>query len=91
MFLSVYPDLIHSVKPCVLAVADHCLSDGLISHNIYEKIYKRDDWIDTDKARVLLDNIRTVLSVTPLALNKFVSVLFKVGDCKFVAEKIQSK
>ena len=31
VFLSVYPDLVNSVKPCVMIVADHCYSIGLLS------------------------------------------------------------
>ena len=89
--MSVYPDLVLSVKPCVLTVADHCVSRRLISEDVYDQIIKRGDWIDTDKARCLLSNVRTLLSATPQALEEFVSVLFEIEDCKSVAEKIQQQ
>ncbi len=91
VFMSVYPDLVHSVTPCVETVADRCISCGLISRNIYEQIIKRRDWIDTDQTRCLLNSIRSLLSVTPQALEDFVTVLLEVEDCKFVAKKMQQQ
>ncbi len=88
-FLSVYKELMCSVKPCVMDLADSCLGCGLISQDSYEKILKKENWIDSDKARCLLDNVRQTLSVTPQALNTFVSVLLEAEDCKCVAEKIR--
>ncbi len=84
-----YEDLMHSVKPCVMDLAVSCLSRGLISQDSYEKILKRKDWVDSDQAGCLLDNVRQTLSVTPQALNTFVSILLEVEDCKCVAEKLQ--
>ncbi len=89
LFLRFYPDLICAVKLCVLNLADQCLSKGLISECVYEQITKRTDWVDTDKARCLLDNIRTLISVTPQVLDIFLSVLFQEEDCKLVAKKLQ--
>ncbi len=89
VFLSVYPDLVLSVKPCVMTVADHCYSKGFLSQYIYDQLIQRVDWIDTDKARILLSNIRTVLLSTPDVLTEFTTILSKVDDCKLVADKIQ--
>ncbi len=55
VFLSVYSYLVHSVKPCVMTVADHCYSIGLISQYNYDKLRERKDLLDEDRARTLLD------------------------------------
>ncbi len=89
IFLSVYPDLVHSVKPCVMTVADHCYSIGLISQCTYDQLRERKDLIDEDRARTLLDNIRRVFSSRPSALKEFVTVLFQTGECNHLADKIQ--
>ncbi len=89
IFLSVYPDLVHSVKPCVMTVADHCYSVGLISQYTYDQFRERKDLIDEDRARTLLDNIRRVFSSRPSALKEFVTVLFQTGECNHLADKIQ--
>ncbi len=89
IFRSVYPDLVNSVKPCVMTVADHCYSIGLISQNTYDQLRDRKDLIDENKARTLLDNIRRVFSSRPSALKEFVTILFQTGECNHLAEKIQ--
>ncbi len=91
IFLSVYPDLVRSVKPCVMTVADHCYSIGLISHDMYEQLLERETWINVEKTRNLLNNIRTVLSSRPTALKEFVTVLSQVDYCRQVADKIQQR
>ncbi len=91
IFLSVYPDLVHSVTPCVMTVADYCYSVGLISQYTYKQLCQRRDLIDEDRARNLLDNIREVLSCTPSALKEFVTILFQTGECNYVADKIQQQ
>ncbi len=89
VFLSVYPDLVLSVKPCVMTVADHCYSIGLVTEDAYDQLVQRMDLTDKHKARILLGNVRTVLSSRPSALKEFVNVLFQTGECKLVADKIQ--
>ncbi len=89
IFLSVYPDLVLSVTPCVRTVADHCYGIGLISQYTYDQLIQRVDWIDTDKARVLLSCIRTVLLSTPGVLTEFVTILSRVVGCKLVPDKLQ--
>ncbi len=88
VFLSVYPNLVLSVTPCVMTVADHCCSIGLITEDTYDQLVQR-DLTDKHKARILLGNVRTVLSSRPSALKEFVNVLFETGECKHVADKIQ--
>ncbi len=90
IFLSVYPDLVRSVTPCVMPVADHCYSKGLISCYTNRQLCQRRDLIDEDKARVLLDYIREVFSSEHAALKDFVTVLYKT-ECNDVADKIQQK
>ncbi len=89
VFMRLYSELICTVKPCVLTVADDCVGRGLISQDAYELIVKRTDWIDTDQARCLLDNIRTTITFRPLALEDFASVLLEVEDCRVVARKLR--
>ncbi len=91
IFLSVYPDLVLSVTPCVMTVADHCYCNRLISQYTYDQLIQRVDWIDTDKARILLSSIRTVLLSTPGVLTEFVTILSKVDYCKLVADKLQQQ
>ncbi len=91
VFLSVYPDLVLSVKPCVMTVADHCYSIGLITEDAYDQVIQRVDLIDKHKARILLGNVRTVLSSRPSALKEFVTVLYQTGECNDVADKIQQQ
>ncbi len=91
IFLSVYPDLVVSVKPCVMTVADHCYSIGLISPDMYDQLCQRQNWIDVEKTRNLLSSIRTVLSTRPTALKEFVTVLSQVDYCRQVADKIQQQ
>ncbi len=86
-----YPDLVHSVTPCVMTVADHCYSIGLISPDTYEQLLQRETWINVEKTRNLLNNIRTVLSSRPTALKEFVTVLSQVDYCRQVADKIQQQ
>ncbi len=84
-----YPELINSVKLCVMSIADLCFGVGLISQYTYDQLIERVDWINTDKARILLSSIRTALSTKLTALKEFVSVLFESGECNDVAKKIQ--
>ncbi len=91
IFLSVYPDLVLSVKPCVMTVADHCYSIGLLSPDIYDQLLHRQNWIDDEKTRNLLSSIRTILSARPTALKEFVNVLSQVDYCRQVADKIQQQ
>ncbi len=91
IFLRVYPDLIHSVMPCVMTVADHCYSEELISPDMYDQLLQRQNWIDVEKTRNLLSSIRTVLSSRPTALKEFVTVLSQVDYCRQVADKIQQQ
>ncbi len=91
IFLSVYPDLVHSVKHCVMTVADHCYSIGLVSQNTYDQVREHKYLIDEDRARTLLDNIRSVFSSRPSALKEFVTVLFQTGECNYLADKIQQQ
>ncbi len=86
-----YPDLVHSVTPCVMTVADHCYSIGLISQCTYDQLRERKDLIGKDRARTLLDNIRTVFSSRPSVLKEFVTVLSQTGECNDVADKIQQQ
>ncbi len=88
IFLSVYPDLVHSVKLCVMTVADHCYSIGLISQYTYDQLREL-NLINEDKARTLLDNIRRVFSSRPSALKEFATVLFQTRECNHLADKIQ--
>ncbi len=89
IFLSVYPDLVLLVTPCVRTVADHCYGIELISQYTYDQLIQRVDWVDTDKARVLLSCIRTVLLSTPGVLTEFVRILSRVVGCKLVPDKLQ--
>ncbi len=89
VFLSVYPDLVLSVTLCVMTVADHCYGIELVTEDAYDQLVQRGDLIDQHKARILLGNVRTVLSSRPSALKEFVNVLFQTRECKHVADKIQ--
>ncbi len=91
IFLSVYPDLVLSVKPCVMTVADHCYSKGLISPDMYDQLLQRQTWIDVEKTRNLLSSVRSVLSSRPSALKEFVTILSEVDYCKQVADKVQQR
>ncbi len=91
IFLSMYPDLVLSVKLCVMTVADHCYSIGLISPDMYDQLLQRQNWIDVEKTRNLLSSIRTVLSTRPTALKEFVNVLSQVDYCRQVADRIQQQ
>ncbi len=91
IFLSVYPDLVRSVTPCVMTVADHCYSIGLISPDMYDQLLQRQNWIDVEKTRNLLSSIRTVLSSRPTALKEFITVLSQVDYCRQVADQIQQR
>ncbi len=91
IFLSVYPDLVLSVKSCVMTVADHCYSIGLISPDMYDQLCQRQNWMDVEKTRNLLSSIRTVLSTRPTALKEFVTVLSQVDYCRQVADQIQQQ
>ena len=87
--MSVYADLVVTVKPCVHSVADHCLSVGLISEEAYDIIIQRHDLLDTDKARILLSHIRDAVSQKPESLLCFITVLNNVGDCEELVHKLQ--
>ncbi len=91
IFLSVYPDLVLSVTPCVMTVADHCYGKGLISPDMYGQLLQRQNWIDVEKTRNLLSSVRSVLSSRPSALKEFVTILSEVDYCKPVADKIQQR
>ncbi len=91
IFLSVYLDLVLSVTPCVMTVADHCYSKGLISPDMYDQLLQRQNWIDVEKTRNLLSSVRSVLSSRPSALKEFVTILSEVDYCKQVADKIQQR
>ena len=88
--MSVYTDLVGTVKPCVHSVADHCLSVGLISVEAYDTIIQRHDLIDHDKARILLSHIRDAVSQKPESLQCFITVLNNVGYCEELVHKLQN-
>ncbi len=89
IFLSVYPDLVLSMKHCVMTVADHCYSKRLVTEDAYDQLIQRMDLTDKHKARILLGNVRSVLSSRPSALKEFVTILSEEDYCKQVADKIQ--
>ncbi len=91
IFLNVHPNLVSSVTPCVMTVADKCYSIGLISTDMYDQLLQRENWIDVEKTRNLLSSIRTVLSTRPTALKEFITVLSQVHYCRQVADKIQQQ
>ncbi len=91
IFLNVLPELVDIVEPCVMTVADHCYSIGLISPDMYDQLLKRQNWIGVEKTRNLLSSIRSVLSSRPKALEEFVTILSKVDYCKEVADKMQQQ
>ncbi len=90
IFLRVYPDLVLSVKHCVMTVADHCYSIGLITEDTHDELVSS-VLNDKHKARILLGNVRTFLSSRPSALKEFVTILFQTGECNDVADKIQQQ
>ncbi len=91
IILNVLPELVDIVEPCVMTVADHCCSIGLISPEMYDQLLKRQNWIDVEKTRYLLSSIRSVLSSGPKALEEFVTILSKVDYCKEIADKMQQQ
>ncbi len=91
IFQNVHPNLVSSVTPCVMTVADICYSNGLIPPDMYDQLLQRQNWIDVEKTRYLLSSIRTVLSTRPTALKEFVTVLYQVHYCRQVAHKIQKQ
>ena len=56
-----------------MTVADHCYSIGLITEDTYDQLVPS-GLNDKHKARILLGNVRTVLSSRPSALKEFVTV-----------------
>ena len=88
--MSVYADLVGTVKSCVLSVADRCLSVGLISKDAYDTIIQRRDLIDSDKARILLSHIGDAVSQKPESLQCFITVLNDVGGCEELVHKLQN-
>ncbi len=86
-----HSDVINSIEPCVLTIAKVCYGRKLISLDMYDDIIQRQDWTKKDKARELLKNINSVISVTSHALKDFVSVLLISGDCDTVALRMQQK
>ncbi len=86
-----HSDLINSIEPCVLTIADDCYTRKLISRDTYDEIIERQDWTKKDKARGLLKNINSVISVISHALQDFVSVLLDSGDCDTVAQRMQQR
>ncbi len=85
-----YSDLICSVEPSVMTVADRCYSQKLISSDMYDQLIQCPNWTDTNKTRNLLNNISKVIS-RPSALKDFVTILSQVDDCRQIADKIQQK
>ena len=87
--MSVFADLVVTVKPCVHSVADHCLSEGLISVEAYYTINNLHNLIDSDKARILLRHIQDAVSQKPESLLCFITVLNNVGGCEELVHKLQ--
>ena len=88
--MSVYADLVITVKPCVDSVADQCVGVGLILVEAYDTIIQRHDLIDSRKARILLSHIRDAVSQKPESLQCFITVLNNVGGCEELVHKLQS-
>ena len=88
-FMSVYADLVEAVKHSVNTLADHCLSTGLISKETYDTIIKRHDFIDVDRARILLSNIQDAISRNAESLDVFIDVLTKVGGFESLVHEIK--
>ena len=86
--MSVYADLVVAVEPIVNTVADHCLSMGLISKDVYDTIIQR-DLIRADKARILLSTIRDAISGNEESLHQFTSALNKGGDFEYLVQKLE--
>ena len=87
--MSVYADLVEAVKHSVNTLADHCLSTGLISKETYDTIIKRHDFIDVDRARILLSNIQDAISRNAESLDVFIAVLTKVGGFESLVHEIK--
>ncbi len=90
IFRSVYSNLVRSVEPSVMTVADDCYSEHLISPDMYDQLIQCPNWTNAMKTRNLLNNISKVLS-RPSALKDFVTILSQVDDCRQIADEIQQQ
>ena len=80
-----YPKLIISLKYCVKSV---CLNMRWISTDSYDAITMKQDLNDSDRARILLSNIRSNMSLKKETLLDFISALTKVGGLDDLVHEI---
>ena len=88
--MNMYPELVISLKSCVKSVADQCLCMELISTDTYDMIIMKPDLIDSDRARILLSNIRSNISLKTETLGNFLSALLNVGGLDNLVQEIRN-
>ena len=86
--MDMHPKLSISLKYCVKSIADQCLSMRLISTDSYDAITMKQDLNDSDRARILLSNIRRYISLKKETLLDFISALTKVGGLDDLVHEI---
>ena len=78
MFRKLFSKFVSSLQPCINSVADHCLSEGLVSEETYTSLLEL-NMTSADKTRRLLMNIKQTISQEPNAMDKFCCILTEVG------------
>ena len=82
------PLLVETLQFSIGSMADHCLSSKLISEETYDTITATDA-TNKEKARVLLHNVISNISLSTSRLEDFVAVLEAINDCQFLVEKLR--
>ena len=89
IFRKLFPKLVLCLQPCINSVADHCLSEGLVSEGTYTSILEL-NMTSADKTRKLLMNIKQTISQDPNAIDKLCCILTEVGGCDSVVKDLRT-
>ena len=88
MFRKLFPRLVSCLQPCINSVADHCLSEGLVSEETYTSILEL-NMTSGNMTRRLLMNIKQTISQEPNAMDKLCCILTEVGGYDSVVKDLK--
>ena len=84
------PDLVTAISDTVQPVSDQCLAKGLIPESDYKRVLES-RWTSEDKARTLIQAVKTSTETDSRCLEMFLSILYKQPTCKKLVSTVREE
>lgn len=89
-FNNMIPVLVHVIQYSVGAISDECLARRLVGEDTYSSILEKED-TSANKARLLLTNISTDISLKASRFGDFADILEDIESCSELAQALRDE